>query len=288
MKRLPALRTAPAPRPALGEIAEKQSLLDWCKDYHFAIRELERYLSDLELSSVAESETLAGPPGPPGPRGPDGDDGDDGSTPTFAPPGNSGPPGADGARWYENTGLQFVWPAEASVKDLMLFRRAGLVFRKSGLVADLTGPPGVDTGISVCVRSIPPGTVIPKNVPTTVLFSVVQNQSNDNFSGSTTAHIRAPYPGVYHVGCNASGLSNDRFTEMTVLASDNALGLNTRAVANAVLGPDTLFVARWLHGSGKVKVPAGGQFWVQWTWDSSDFAMAFDDRSRFWAVYLGA
>lgn len=292
MNRLPPFRVTPAPRPAAGENAQADSLADWCREYHFAIREIERFLHGLEpvvTETEIDPESLRGPQGPEGPQGFPGEPGVNGTTPTTAENGNNGLAGTDGARWYELLGALGGWPPEATSSDLFLFRSFGFVVRLSGYLADLSGPPGTDAGVVACVRSIIPSGGITVGLTDYVPFSSVESQSAHNFNGSVPQRIGAPLAGVYHVGFNLSGNTTDQYIQLLLLAADAAGGTNTRIVTSGVVGASS--TQQWMNRSGLVKVPAGGQFWVQCTWSSSIpgvSPLGFDQKSRFWAVYLGA
>lgn len=100
--RLPPLRISQAPRPASKPEEWRRNVDQWAQDYHFALREIEKYLSGLNLT-VPETVTVEGgvqgPAGPPGPRGPQGVPGTNGENGKSIK-GNDGLAGTNGRTWF--------------------------------------------------------------------------------------------------------------------------------------------------------------------------------------------
>lgn len=151
---LPPLRVGPSPVPCRTAEDFRDSLTRWTQDYHFALREIEKYLREFQpevvvstTPSTTSSVDLVGPAGDPGPQGEQGDIGVPGQTGLAGPAGPTGATGAigtSGPAWL--VGIIAPSAASGNNQDFYLNRTTGDIYQKQSgvwtLVANSRGAEG--------------------------------------------------------------------------------------------------------------------------------------------------
>lgn len=155
---LPPFRVSPAPRPAGSFEDWKRNVEQWTQDYHFALREIEKYLADFNpvvvtgaSSAVASTVGEQGPAGPAGPKGEQGPPGLTGAAGATGVTGATGATGASGATWLSGSGAP--GGGTGSVNDYYLDTATDDVYKKTApavwtLTANIKGPTGPAGGTS--------------------------------------------------------------------------------------------------------------------------------------------